>query len=142
MDNALKYTKLGVPKEIYIGEYTYTFNKELKGDKFSYRCLHRKCPILLTITKIEINKLMNEQSTEGIKIEITNQHNMALHKNKANTIINHQKITLSQPNNQIAETLINSSIEKTLKWHITNLKANHINLNKNKVKYLLYKNRN
>ena len=67
---------------------------------------------------------------------------MALHKNKTNTIINHQEITLSQPNNQLAETLINSSIEKPLEWHITNLQANHINLNKNKVKYLLYKNRN
>ena len=58
MDNALKYTKLGVPKELNIGEYTYTFKKELKGDKFSYRYLHIKYPVLLTITKIEINKLM------------------------------------------------------------------------------------
>ena len=95
MDNALKYTKLGVPKEIYIGEYTYTFKKELKGDKFSYKCLHRKCPVLLAITIIEINKLMNKQSTEDIKIQITNQHNMALHKNKTNTIVNHQEMTFS-----------------------------------------------
>lgn len=85
---------------------------------------------------------MNKQSTEGIKLEIIKQHNVALHKNKTNTIINHQEITLCQPNNQIAEILINSSIEKPLEWHITNLQANHINLNKNKVKYLLYKNRN
>ena len=117
-----------------IVEYTYTFKKELKGDKFSYRCLHRKYPVLLTITKIKINKQMNKQISEDVKIEITNQHNMALHKNKTNTIINHQKITLSQPNNQLAKTLINSSIEKPLEWHITNLQANHIHLNKNKVK--------
>ncbi len=64
---------------------------------------------------------MNKYSTEGIKIEITNQYNMALHKNKTNIIIIHQEITLSQPNNQFAETLINSPIEKPLEWHIANL---------------------
>ena len=77
---------------------------------------------------------MNKQSTEDIKIEIANQHNMAFHKNKINTIINHQKKILSQKNNQIAETLINPSIERPLEWHITYLQASHINLNKNKVK--------
>jgi len=38
---------------------------------------------------------MNKQSTEDIKIQITNQHNMALHKNKTNTIVNHQEMTFS-----------------------------------------------
>ena len=76
---------------------------------------------------------MNKQSKEGINIEIINQHNMALHKNKANTIINHQEIKLSQPIKQIAETLINSSIEKPFEWYITNLKGNHINLIKIKL---------
>ncbi len=46
---------------------------------------------------------------------------MALQKKKTNTIINHREITLSQQNNQIAETLINSTVEKPLEWHITNL---------------------
>ena len=56
MKNTLKYTKLGVLKKLNIGEYIYyTFEKELKGDKFTYRCLYRKFPVLLTITKIEIN---------------------------------------------------------------------------------------
>ena len=32
---------------------------------------------------------MDKQSTEDIKIEIANQHNMAFHKNKINKIINH-----------------------------------------------------
>jgi len=46
-----KYEKLDVPKEVKIGEFAYTFKKELKEDKLSYRCIHRKCPVLMTISK-------------------------------------------------------------------------------------------
>ena len=142
MENNLISTNLGVPKEITIGQYKYTFKKQLKGEKFSYRCFHRKCPVLLTITRNEINKIMNNTSSEGIKIECINDHNMNIHKNIKTDIINTNEVTLSQTNNNIAETLIISSIDKPLEWHITNLEANHIELTKNQIKYLLYKNRN
>ena len=131
MENNLLSTNLGVPKEINIGEFKYTFKKPLKGEKFSYRCFYRKCPVLLTITRTEINKIMNKTSSEGIKLEYINEHHMNIHKNTKTGIVNIKDVTLSQSINQLVETLIISSIDKPLEWHITNLEANHITLTKN-----------
>ena len=36
-DNQKVFEELGVPKNINIKEYTYTFKKELKNDIISYR---------------------------------------------------------------------------------------------------------
>lgn len=46
-----------VPKQITIGEYKYTYQKNLKNGKLSYRYIHRKYPVLMTISKTEISKL-------------------------------------------------------------------------------------
>ena len=37
------------------------------------------------------------------------------------------------------KSLIKLSVDKPLKWHLTNIKKNDINLTKNQAKYLLYK---
>jgi len=56
-DKKTKYEKLDIPKEVKIGKFTYTFKKELKEDKLSYRCINRKCPVLIIISKSELNKI-------------------------------------------------------------------------------------
>ena len=67
---------------------------------------------------------------------------MNIHKSTKNSIVNIKDVVLSQSINQLDETLIISSIDKPLEWHIANLEANYITLTKSKIKYLLYKNRN
>ena len=79
-DNRKVFEKLGVPKNIIIKEYTYTFKKELKNDIISYRCIHRKCPSLISISKSEIKKLIDNNENNNIKITYTNIHNLDLHK--------------------------------------------------------------
>jgi len=48
-DKKTKYKKLNIPKEFICN----TFKKELKEGKLSYRCKYRKCPVLMTISKIK-----------------------------------------------------------------------------------------
>ena len=53
---------LGIPKELYINNYSYCFKKKLSGDNFSYRCTYRNvCNTLLTISKTELNNINNKK---------------------------------------------------------------------------------
>ena len=53
-----------------------------------------------------------------------------------------ENITVSNNKIDLAKSLIKSSVNKPLQWHLTNLKNNDFNVIKNQVKYFLYKYRN
>lgn len=140
-DKQKVYEILDAPRDINIKEYKYTFKKELKNESFSYRCIHRKCQALISMSKSEIKKIINKKD-DNIKITYTNTHNLDVHKIILYKIESKDNITIEKNNYDLAKNLIKSSLNKPLQWHITNLKNNEFNLSKNQIKYLLYKYRN
>ena len=111
----------------------------LINDNYSYRCVHRKCPVLMAISKSELSKL--NFNTNGLEINVVyiNEHNLNAHKNIKAVKENSNIFNVIKSNKDLCSELIEGSINKPLEWHITNIQNNNINFTKNQMKFLLYK---
>ena len=67
--NDSKQDDINIPNYLLIGEYKYSFKKNLTNNKFSYRCFHRNCKVLITIDKINLLKINNNKNNENNTIE-------------------------------------------------------------------------
>ena len=132
------------PKEIIINNYTYTINKKLNDDYFSYRCKKRKeCNLTIKIKKDELEKIKNKESNE-IKYFITSRkttehtcNNSDENKEMTASIDN---IDISLSDKQIknkAKELIIKNIDKPFSFHKNNLSENNYKLSDNQIKWLI-----
>ena len=121
-DKKTIYQSLGIiPQQITIGENKYTFKKNININKYSYRCIHSKCPVLITITKEELPKINNNNNQNQISIEYQNKYDLSIHKNKVTTTENIDNISFIKSTKDLEENLIKASLNKPLEWHITNI---------------------
>ena len=126
---------LGIPKELYINNYSYCFKKKLSGDNFSYRCTYRNvCNTLLTISKSELNNINNKKNVK-INPKLSNPHKCE------GTIFeeaNANDVKAEKESIKLASELISLNIDKSLGWHIKNLNDQNIPLKFHKIKKLVY----
>ena len=114
-DKITSYESSEVPRQIKIGQYKYAYKKNLKNDKYSYRCIHRKCPVLMTISKNQISKLKDNNILQSqITVEYLNKHDLTVHKTKETTIENTDNITLTKTSKELGENLLKASLNKPL----------------------------
>ena len=105
-----------IPKQIMIGDFKYTFKKSLTNDNYSYRCIHRKCPVLMTISKSELYKLNSKTSSLEINVVYINEHNLDAHKKIKEVKENSNIININKSNKDLGSQLIKGSLNKPLEW--------------------------
>lgn len=109
-----------IPKQIMIGDFKYTCKNALINDNYSYRCIHRKFPVLMKISKSELIKLNSNTSSQEINVVYINEHNSA-HKNMKTVKENSNNINVTKTNKDLESQLIKGSLNKPLEWHIINI---------------------
>lgn len=118
-----------------IDGYAYAFKKELQNGRISLRCQFRtKWGALATVNKNDIMKKL-EGKIESFSYSLNKEH-------KCNGIseIKKDAVEVNTEANLIdaVKTIIIQNKEKSLGWHISNLKKLNIILSDNKVKRLVY----
>ena len=139
MEDKSKNSNFEAPKYLTINEYKYSLKGELKNEIYSYRCFHRKCGVLLSIDKKELNKIIeNPGSGESIKF-ISNKKLHNCGKELITEAINNIKTETKSID--LAIKLINNQIDMPLSWHIENLKKNNLIFTKAQIKNFLQEQR-
>ena len=71
-----------IPKYLNIGDYKYSFKEYLVNDRYSYRCFHRACKVLITINKENLLKIIikNDQKNERIEYSTNNTEHSCIKK--------------------------------------------------------------
>ena len=137
-NNEDKKMDIEIPKYLTINDIKYSFKSALAKDRFSYRCYHRKCKVLITIDKTNIIKILNNNNENNLEIQYkTNDQ-----KHICQDIIKTEKVNNIKTETksiELAKQFINQSLEKPLNWHLSNLKENGILLSKFQVKNILQK---
>ena len=125
------------PRNLEIGGYKYSYKDQLINDYYTYRCTHRnKCKIVIKISKTEL-KEYNNNVQEEIKFEITSKEKIHTCSEKIIKVEKSKEVI--DKKKALASALIMASINKSLSFHISNLKNNNIYLSKNQTKRLLQK---
>ena len=115
------------------------FKNSLANNKYSYRCKHRSCKTLLTISKEEVQKISKKEENQDIKYSINKEHTYSI--TKINKEIKSQHCIKDTELYKKGKSIIDINLDKPLNWHIKNLIANGINLKKKKIEDILYKDR-
>lgn len=141
METIEVHQNLKIPNYIIIGKYKYTFKRKLVDEKYSYRCYHRSCKVLVTINKENLIKMINNNNSDSNEtIEYTDngkEHN-CLKPTKTEEIKN---IKTDIQTLELAKDLINQNIDKPVSWHINNFKNNNLIFTKFQIKNLLQEQR-
>ena len=61
LNNSFDISDKDKPKYMVINNIKYAFKKKLTNDRYSYRCYHIKCKVLLTIDKANIIKIIENK---------------------------------------------------------------------------------
>ena len=137
-NNEDKEMDIEIPKYLTINDIKYSFKSALANDRFSYRCYHRKCKVLITIDKTNIIKILKNNNDNNLEIQYkTNDQ-----KHICQDVIKTEKVNNIKTETEsieLAKQFINQSLEKPLNWHLSNLKENGIILSKFQVKNILQK---
>ena len=127
---------LEIPNSILIEGYEMKFKNTLVNDNLSYRCIHRKCGTLLTISKEEVNKLKNKEQNININYTINKEHSCSI--TKINKETNANECILDIELYKKEKTILDMNLDKPLNWHVKNLIEYNINLKKKKIQNILY----
>ena len=88
------------------------FKNNLVNNNLSYRCIHRTCKTLLTISKEDVRKISTKEENNKIKYSF----------NPLRKAENGAKF----------KQIIDINLDKPLNWHIKNLIENNINIKSKK----------
>ena len=118
-----------------IDGYAYAFKKEIQNNRISLRCQFRtKCAALATVNKNDLLQKL-EGKIESFSYSLNKEYKCnGIYEIKKNAVEVNTKANLIAA----AKTIIIQNKEKTLGWHISNLKNLNIILSDNKVKRLVY----
>ena len=126
-----------IPKHITIKEITYSFKEKKANYNNAYRCIHRKCGVIINIDENNLKKIINK--TEEGKIEYTKvsskEHSCNINKEE----IDIKDIQSGKEALLLGTELIKNNLDKTLEWHALNLKNNNIIISKIQIKNILQK---
>ena len=126
-----------IPQSIYIDSFSYSYKETKKNGEYSYRCKVRKCGVIISIDKNNLEKIIKgEQNTKIEYKKVSNKDHIC---NKNNIITSSNNVQSSNHLNDLAENLIRQNLEKSLLWHHENLKNNNLNMSQNQIKKLLQK---
>ena len=128
-NNPYKY-----PKQIKIGEYTYSFKTRLINNRYSYRCRNRKWGVLITIDE-EYLKKIEEKKNNKFEYQTNNKEHIC---DKPNISTDIKNVITQDETYKLAYEIIQKNSEKTLFWHYDNLKKNNIEISKNQIKRILH----
>ena len=142
INNEKKLTKadiLEIPNSIIIDGYQMKFKNTLANDNLSYRCIHRTCKTLLTISKEDVRKISIKEEINKIKYSINKEHTCT--NTTINKEINSNDCLTDTELYAKAKQLIDLNLDKSLNCHMQNLNENSINIKRKTIEYILYKDR-
>ena len=148
-DNAIDIHRdsFAIPKSIKIEQYIYSHKACLKNEYYTYRCKKRKqCGMVIKVSKSELKKYIENNNTI-INYEITskiNKHtcendnnNNKDQNNKDDSINSNKDESEITSKTNLTRALILQNIEKPMAYHVSNFKANNINITFNQLKWKL-----
>lgn len=128
-----------IPKKITLDDYEYVYKGKKTRYNYAYRCSNRKCGVHINLDEINVKKIIQKENASNIIYTIVSNKE---HNCKSNIRETSPDNVKNKDNDlQLAEDLIKNNLEKTIEWHIINLKNNNIILKTNQIKYILQKNR-
>ena len=130
--------KIDISNYLPINNFQYSFKRKLAKEKYSYLCYHWNCKVLITIDKNNLLKIISNQNKESEEtiLLINNGKDHTCIKNSIEEVKN---IKTEAHNIDLDKNLINNKFEKSLLWHISNLKS--LILTKIQIKDLLQEQR-
>ena len=126
-----------LPKHIILGEYTYVFKDKKVNYNYAYRWRNRKCGVIININEDNLRKIINKSI--GVKIEYQKVSKKNHTCNLNNQQINSNEVLITKDSIILGTDLIKKNLDKSLEWHILNLKNNNIILTRNQIKNILQK---
>ena len=140
MKSPKTYEKLGIKNAIIIEKNRYTYKAKFKNkDNFIYRCSNRKNKAQVTINKDKLLKLLTKNKDSNINHIGKNPHSYDIKKENKIKEVPSEKILIEEVISKLGNNLIKYHREKSLSFHIDNLKVNKIPFNIIKIKNLLQK---
>lgn len=106
--------KINIPNYLTINNFMYSFKRVLANEKYSYRCYHRNCKVLLTIDKNNLLKIINntnKENHETIEYNDNGKEHTCLKNSKVEEVKN---IKTEAQSLDLAKSMINNQLEKPL----------------------------
>ena len=101
-----------IPQSIYINSFSYSYKETKKNDEYSYRCKVRKCGVIISIDKNNLEKIIKREPNTKIEYKkVSNRDHIC---NKNNIITSSNNVQSSNHLNDLAENLIRQNLEKSL----------------------------
>jgi len=124
-----------IPKSIILDNFTYSFKEKKKNQEYAYRCKNRKCGVIISINEVNLLKIINNIPNSNLEYTKVSKKDHSC--DKGNIITNTNNAKSIKETKDLASNIIRQNIEKSLYWHIKNLKDNNINLSYIQIKNLL-----
>ena len=101
-----------IPKSIIIDSFTYSYKETKKSGEYSYRCKVRKCGVIISIDKKNLDKIIKHEPNTNIEYKKVSNKDHTCNKNEIVTSSNN--VQSSNQLNDLAENLIRQNLEKSL----------------------------